>query len=133
MDAPVRVRYAETDAQGVVYHANYVIWFEVGRNEFCEAAGYPYVRMESEGAFITVVEVGARYRRAAKFGDTVLVRTRLAAQRSRGCRFEYEILLPSGDLAVEGFTEHLFLDPAGKPCAMPRAVRVAFDAFLGSP
>lgn len=133
VDVAVKVRYAETDAQRVVYHGNYVPWFEVGRTEYCERAGYPYARMEADGIFITVVELNARFRRSARYGDTVTVRTRLAAMKSRGCSFRYEVLLPDGSLSAEGETHHLFLDAATlKPCPVPPAVRAAFEAFRGS-
>src|SRR5512146_3292503 len=85
------VRYAETDAQRVVYHGSYIVWFEVGRTHYCEVAGYPYPRMEAEGVFITVVSVAATYRKAARYGDVVTVRTRFAGMTSRGCTFRYEV------------------------------------------
>lgn len=131
VDVAVKVRYAETDAQGVVYHGDYIIWFEVGRTEYCERAGYPYHEMEADGAFITVVEVRARYRRSARYGDVVTVRTRFGGLRSRGCSFHYEVLLPSGDVAVEGETHHLFLDKSGRPCSVPALVRERFKEFVG--
>lgn len=133
VETPITVRYAETDAQRVVYHGNYVIWFEVGRTAYCEKAGYPYPRMEAEGFFITVVELHARYRRSARYGDVVTVRTRFGEVKSRGCSFFYEVRLPDGSLAAEGETHHLFLDSAtGRLCSVPPAVRSAFDAFLAS-
>ena len=133
VETPVRVRYAETDAQRVVYHGNYIVWFEVGRTDYCERAGYPYPRMEAEGVFITVVEVRARYRRPARYGDVVTVRTRLGGMRSRGCTFLYEVVLPDGSVAVEGETVHLFVDRAtGRPTAVPEPVRAALTGFAGS-
>ena len=129
VETQVKVRYAETDAQRVVYHGAYVVWFEVGRTEFCERAGYPYPRMETEGVFITVVELRARYRKAVRYGDTVTVRTRFGDFRSRGCTFLYEIALEDGSTAAEGETTHLFLDAAGRPRPVPAGVRDAFAAF----
>lgn len=129
VDTAIPVRYAETDAQRVVYHGNYVIWFEVGRTRYCEEAGYPYPRMEAEGFYITVVEVRVRYRRSARYGDTVTVRTRMAEIKSRGCSFVYQVLLPDGSIAAEGETHHLFLDGTNRPCAVPAAVRTAFHDF----
>jgi acyl-CoA thioester hydrolase len=133
VETTVRVRYAETDAQRVVYHGNYIVWFEVGRTDYCEKAGYPYPRMESEGIFITVTEVHARYRRSARYGDVVTIRTRLGEMKSRGCSFRYEIRLPDGGLAVEGETHHLFLDASGRPCSVPPAVKDAFRSFAEPP
>ena len=130
VETGVKVRYAETDAQGVVYHGSYVVWFEVGRTEYCEAAGYPYARMEAEGVNIVVSDLAARYRRPARYGDTVRVATRLAAVRSRGCAFAYRVTLPDGSVAVEGETVHLFVDRAtGRPIAAPEPIRVALTGF----
>ena len=126
----MKVRYAETDAQGVVYHGSYVVWFEVGRTEYCEVAGYPYARMEAEGVNIVVSDLAARYRRPARYGETVRVETRLASIRSRGCTFAYRILLPDGSLAVEGETIHLFVDRAtGRPSIAPERIRTALAGF----
>jgi acyl-CoA thioester hydrolase len=127
------VRYAETDAQRVVYHGNYIVWFEVGRTTYCDRVGYPYARMEAEGILITVVDVRARYRRSARYGDVVTVRTWCTEMKSRGCAFRYEVLLPDGGLAVEGETRHLFLDAGGRPRTAPTAITAAFRAFMGAP
>ena len=133
VETDVKVRYAETDAQGVVYHGSYVVWFEVGRTEYCDAAGYPYARMEAEGVNIVVSDLAARFRRAARYGDTVRVATRLAAIRSRGCTFAYRITLHDGGVAVEGETVHLFVDRAtGRPTAVPEPVRAALSTFSAS-
>lgn len=133
VETEVKVRYAETDAQGVVYHGSYVVWFEVGRTEYCDAAGYPYARMEAEGVNIVVSDLAARYRRPARYGDTVRVATRLAALRSRGCTFAYRVLLPDGAVAVEGQTVHLFVDRStGRPTAPPEPIRAAMAGFAGS-
>jgi len=129
VETTVKVRYAETDAQRVVYHGEYIVWFEVGRTEYCEKAGYPYPRMEAEGIFITVTEARARYRKSARYGDVVTIRTRLGELKSRGCSFLYEILLADGTLSAEGETNHLFLDASGRPRSVPPAVRDAFRAF----
>ncbi|KAA0254293.1 MAG: acyl-CoA thioesterase [Acidobacteria bacterium] len=131
VESVLRVRYAETDAQRVVYHGNYAVWFEVGRTDYCERAGYPYPRMEADGVFIVVTDLRARYRRSARYGDSVTVRTRFGGLRSRGCSFLYEVLLPDGSVSAEGETQHLFLDREGRPTPVPEAVRKAFLAFAG--
>ena len=131
VESRVRVRFAETDAQQIVYHANYFVWFEVGRTDYCEAAGYPYARMEAEGVHIAVVEARARYRKGARYDDVVTVRTRLAGMKSRGCAFAYEVVLPDGRLAAEGETHHIFLDGAGRPRLIPPFVAAAFRSFAG--
>ena len=133
VETDVKVRYAETDAQGVVYHGSYVVWFEVGRTEYCDAAGYPYARMEAEGVNIVVSDLAARFRRPARYGDTVRVATRLAGIRSRGCTFAYRVRLADGSVAVEGETVHLFVDRAtGRPTAVPEPVRAALSGFAAT-
>ena len=131
VESKVRVRYAETDAQRIVYHANYIVWFEVGRTDYCEAAGYPYPRMEAEGVFIAVVEVRARFRKPARYGDVVTVRTRFGGLKSRGCSFLYEVILPDGSVGAEGETHHIFMDGDGRPRLVPAGVAEAFRAFGG--
>jgi acyl-CoA thioester hydrolase len=133
VETPIQVRYAETDAQQVVYHGNYLIWFEVGRTAYCERAGYPYPRMEAEGIMIMVSEARVKYRRSARYGDVVTVRTRFGGQKSRGCSFHYEVLLPDGAIAAEGETHHLFVQAgSGRPCSVPPGIRDAFRLFAGS-
>jgi acyl-CoA thioester hydrolase len=132
VDCTLAVRYAETDAQRVVYHGNYIVWFEDGRTTYCERVGTPYARMEAEGIFITVVDVRVRYRKSARYGDVVTVRTRCTEMRSRGCGFAYEVLLPDGSVAAEGETRHLFLDASGRPRTVPPGIAAAFRAFTDS-
>jgi acyl-CoA thioester hydrolase len=129
VETSIQVRYAETDAQRVVYHGNYIIWFEVARTTYCERAGYPYPRMEAEGSFITVTEARVRYRRAVRYGDTVRVRARMTELKSRGCTFQYEVVLADGGLAAEGETRHLFLDASGRPRTVPDPIARAFREF----
>lgn len=133
VEVPIQVRYAETDAQRVVYHGNYLIWFEVGRTAYCERAGYPYPRMEAEGILIIVSEVRVKYRKSCRYGDVVTIRTRMGEQKSRGCSFLYEVVLPDGSIAAEGETHHLFVQAAtSRTCSVPPGIREAFLAFTGS-
>jgi acyl-CoA thioester hydrolase len=108
-DTRVRVRYAETDQMGVVYHANYLVWFEVGRVEMMRQLGLDYKDMErDEGALIAVVEATARYKAPARYDDELIVRTRLANVRASILRFKYEVLRVADDtLLCEGETVHL--------------------------
>jgi acyl-CoA thioester hydrolase len=133
VEVSIQVRYAETDAQKVVYHGNYLIWFEVGRTAYCERAGYPYPRMEAEGILIMVSEARVKYRKSARYGDVVTVRTRIGEQKSRGCTFLYEVVLPDRSIAAEGETHHLFVEgKTGRPCSVPPGIRDAFRAFAGT-
>src|ERR1700722_10011811 len=91
-EARVRVRYAETDQMGVVYHSNYLIWFEVGRVELIRQLGLNYRQMEEEGCGIAVVDVHARYKAPARYDDELVIETRLLAARGAVVRFGYRIL-----------------------------------------
>jgi acyl-CoA thioester hydrolase len=120
-DATIRVRYAETDQMGVVYHGNYFTWFEVGRVEFCRQLGFEYKRMEAEDdSFIVVAEAHCRYRRPARFDDLLTVRTRVIESKRRTLRFGYEILRQdSGELLAKGETLHVICDRLGRPKSLP--------------
>jgi len=117
----VRVRYAETDQMGVVYHANYLVWFEVGRVEFIRQAGMDYKSMESEeGAMIAVVEATARYIAPARYDDMLLVRTTLSGVRGPIVRFKYAVLRAGdGTLLCEGETVHIVVGRDMKRREMP--------------
>jgi len=129
----VRVRYSETDRMGIVYHANYIVWFEIGRTEFCRAAGYPYTAMEEQGVLILVTGVDCRYRRAARYDDRVTIRTRMGDVGSRGLSFFYEVTRTGdGALLAEGSTRHVFVDGTNRPITIPPAIREAFAGFVGA-
>ena len=112
----LRVRYSETDQMGIVYHAHYLVWFEIGRTDWCRAAGLPYAGMERAGLFIPVTRVEGTFRRHSSYDDPILVLTRMEALSSRGCTFAYEIRNPAGDLLADGSTRHVFTDASGKAC-----------------
>ena len=124
----VRVRYAETDQMGVVYHANYLIWMEIGRVEFCRASGLRYRDLESaEGIRLAVVEACCRYVSPARYDDEVAIRTKLAAANARMIRFEYEMAdVSSGRVLATGETRHIFIDREGKPRKLPEKYRGYF-------
>jgi acyl-CoA thioester hydrolase len=125
-----RVRYAETDQMGVVYYANYLIWFEIGRSEFCRQHGFEYRAMEQQdGLFIIVAEASCRYKSSAHYDDEIEVRTRLRAVRKRVLVFGYEIYRSGdGQLLAEGETTHLIVDRAGRACTLPEKYRELFAA-----
>ncbi len=130
----IRVRYAETDQMGVVYHANHFIWFEVGRVEFFRQLGFSYKDMEREdGCFIAVVEAECRYRAPVLYDDEVVVRTFLKHVRERVLRFGYELRrAESGELLAEGETTHIIADSKMKPRTLPEKYLKVFRAALGS-
>ena len=130
-EATLRVRYAETDKMGVVYHANYLIWFEIGRTEYCRARGFSYRDMEeSENAFLVVAESYCRYKAPAYYDDVLVVRTHVTELRRRSLRFGYEIIREAdGVIIAEGETGHVVTDGTGRVRSMP----TGFAELLLSP
>ena len=118
----VRVRYAETDQAGVVYHSNYLIWFEVGRVELCRDYGFNYREMETEAdAFLPVTECRVKYRQPARYDDELIVRSRVLELRSRAISFAYEVARAGdGALLATGETHHIVINRAGRARARPR-------------
>jgi len=124
----LRVRYAETDQMGVVYYANYLVWMEVGRVEYCKALGFRYKDMELEdGVLLAVVEAQCRYLYPARFDEDVVVETRVTAANLRMVTFGYEMRLPDGARKLAtGATKHLFCNRGMKPVRMPAKYWAAF-------
>ncbi|HKF43001.1 MAG TPA: thioesterase family protein [Thermoanaerobaculia bacterium] len=129
VETPVRVRYAETDRMGIVYHAHYIVWFEIGRTDYCRAAGMPYRAMEESGLWILVTGVDCKYRGPARYDDALRVRTELPQLASRGLSFRYEILDEKDRLLAEGSTRHVFADSQGRPRRAPEELLERLEAF----
>jgi len=129
-ETPVRVRYAETDRMGVVYHANFLIWFEIGRTEFCRARGFAYREMEEdESSFLVVAEIYCRYKAPAYYDDDLIVRTHITELRRRSVRFGYEIVrADNGQVIAEGETGHVVTDAQGRVRSMPERYRLLLAA-----
>ena len=122
-ESSIAVRYAETDAMGVVHHASYIVWFEVGRTEWLEALGYTYAAFERSGFFLGVAKVGAQYRRPVRYGDPVRISTWPSEIKSRAIRFEYEVRHAETDeLMVSGFTHHILTDHDGRIRTWPAGI-----------
>ena len=114
----VRVRYAETDQMGVVYYANYFVWMEVGRSDYCRDCGFNYRDMELEDkAFIAVVEANCRYLAPARYDEEITVETQIGRMSRRVLEFTYVIRNARG-LVAEGKTVHVVTGPDGKPKSM---------------
>ena len=129
-EARIRVRYAETDQMGVVYHANYLVWFEVGRVELIRKMGLSYKEMEAQaGCMIAVVEATARYRSPARYDDELVIETRLTAVRSSVIRFAYRVLR-DGAVLCEGQTVHVVVDHEMKKARLPAKYAERFAAYL---
>ena len=130
----LRVRYAETDQMGVVYHSNHLIWFEVGRVELMRQMGFSYREMEQdEGRFIAVAEVKCRYRAPVYYDEEVIVRTRLKSVRTSVVVFSYELVRAQGEtLLAEGETTHIVTDSSMKVMRLPDKYLKAFRAAVSN-
>jgi acyl-CoA thioester hydrolase len=117
-EARIRVRYAETDQMGVVYHSNYLVWMEVGRIELCRSRGIAYREMEADGVLLVVVEANCRYLAPARYDDEVVVHTTIEEANTRMVRFGYQIRCEGRTLAT-GFTRHVFLDRSMRAARLP--------------
>lgn len=123
----VTVRYAETDMMGVVYHGNYLPWFEIGRTTLLKEMGLPYRQLEDDGYRLPVLEVGAKYLRPAVYDDTLTIVTTLREKPLLRIRLEYEVRR-GDELLATGFTVHAFIDREGKPVRPPAKAVKAFEA-----
>ena len=123
----LRVRYAETDRMGVVYHANYLVWFEVGRTDLLRGLGWTYREMEESGVMLPVIEAHCEYRRPARYDDEIEVRTTGRLLSAVRLEFTYDVVLAqNGTTAVVGLTRHAALGTDGRPCPLPDRIRKAF-------
>lgn len=124
---PIVVRYAETDAMGVVHHSSYVAWLEAARVEWLNQVGLPYVDVEKRGLAFAVVELGLTYRHPARFGDIVEVEAQLVEVSSRVLSYQYNVWL--GEiLLAEGFTRHLCQGFSGKALRIPADLLEVLEA-----
>lgn len=114
----VTVRYAETDMMGIVYHANYLPWFEIGRTTLLKEQGIPYRELEAEGFRLPVLEVSAKFVRPALYDDVIAVVTTLREKPLLRIRLEYQVYRDN-ELLATGHTLHAFIDRAGKPVRPP--------------
>lgn len=117
----IRVRYAETDQMGVVYYANYLVWMETGRVDFCKASGFRYKDMElQDGVFLAVVDARCRYISPARFDEEIVIRTSLAKANSRMVSFAYEMIRSEDGRRVAcGETKHVFCGRDMRPVRLP--------------
>jgi acyl-CoA thioester hydrolase len=120
-DCTLRVRYAETDQMGVAYHANYLIWFEVGRSDFCRQHGFSYQEMEQVSQrFLRVAQVQCRYLAPLEYDTEFVVRTGLKALRRRTVTFDYQLIdQENNTVYAEGETIHVVTDDKGRPKSFP--------------
>ena len=123
----VRVRYAETDRMGVVYYANYFVWFEVARADLLRSLGWTYREMEDSGVMLPVIDAQCEYRRPARYDDELEVRTTGRLTSPVRMEFQYEVVIKGQtEIVAAGRTAHAALDRDGRPCRLPARVREAF-------
>ena len=123
----IRVRYAETDKMGVVYYANYLVWFEVGRTDLLRSLGWTYREMEMAGVSLPVIEAQCTYQRPARYDDEIEIRTVGRMLSPVRMEFEYEVIRRVDRIvAATGRTVHAALDASGRPCRLPDRVREVF-------
>jgi acyl-CoA thioester hydrolase len=128
--AEITVRYAETDSQGVAYHANFFIWMEIGRTRLLHDLGYPYGRLEADGLLFAVAEASCRYSGAARYEERVEIETICREARSRTVVFDYELRV-SGRTIATGRTSLVALDRDRRPRRIPESILKALDPGQG--
>lgn len=123
----LRVRYAETDQMGVVYYANYFVWFEVARAELLRQHGWSYREMEENGVSLPVISAQCDYQRPARYDDEIEIRTTGVLKSPIRMEFSYEVFAASQtDPVATGTTSHAALDRSGRPCRLPARIREVF-------
>lgn len=119
-ESRVKVRYAETDQMGVAYYANYFVWFEVGRSQYCNDRGFSYRDMERESSlFLIVAEAHCRYKNPARYEDELIIRTTITELTRRTLRFGYSIERADGAAVATGETLHVLINAEGRPSVLP--------------
>jgi len=123
-EATFPIRYAETDAMGIVHHANYIVFFEEGRSHYARERGSDYADFERSGFYLVVTEVEARYLKAMRYGQRATVRCWIETLQSRSVKFGYEIVdAATGDVCVTGFSKHICVRRDGSVAHLPEAWR----------
>ena len=127
----VRVIYADTDAMGVVYHTNYIKWFEVGRCELLRSMGYPYAQMEGNGVMLPVIECNCKYILPAVYDDLLEITARITEVKGATIMLDYEISRKeTQELLVTGWTKHAITDLKFKPIRLRNKNRELYDSLM---
>lgn len=130
-ESKLRVRYAETDAMGIVYHSNYYVWFEVGRGDFLRRFDMSYKQMEEIGIILPVVESHCRYRIPAQYDDLLTIRTQVKELGAVKLSFQYQVIRDlDNTLLAEGETVHAFTDKTKKPLNMKKKNSELYDLLI---
>ena len=128
-EVKTRVRYGETDQMGVVYHANYFLYFEMGRTEYMRERGYAYADLERQGIYLAVVEAACRYKAGARYDDAIVIRTRVEKVTNVTITFHYQVVREEGNvLLVEGSTTLACVNKENRPQKIPAEIATALAA-----
>jgi acyl-CoA thioester hydrolase len=123
----LRVRYAETDKMGVVYYANYLVWFEVGRTDWLRDTGWTYREIEADGFQLPVIEAHCDYRMGARYDDELEIRTQATQVSPVRIQFDYQVVRRAdGVVLADGHTVHATIGPTGRPARLPDRIRNLF-------
>lgn len=127
----IRPRYEETDQMGVIYHGNYITWFEQARSGFFRSLGYPYKQLEDEGFWIPVIEVGCKYYKPALYDEEVYVKTSIEKAGGVRIQLRYEVFSVKDDqLLVSGFTAHATTDKQLRPVGLKKKNKKIYDLIM---
>ena len=118
-ESTIVVRYSETDMMGIVYHANYLPWLEIGRIQLLKERGFPYKELEAQGLLLPVIEINMKYRRPATYDDTITIKTIIKDKPFVKIRLEYEVL-KGEELIATGHSVHVFMNKQAQPIKAPR-------------
>lgn len=129
----IRPRYEETDQMGIIYHGNYIIWFEQARSGFFRSLGYPYKKLEEDGIWLPVIEVGCKYFAPAKYDEEVYVKTFIKEYKGVRITLNYEVYNKEDDkLLVTGFSKHAITDHDMKPVSLKKKNSNVYDLIINS-
>jgi acyl-CoA thioester hydrolase len=124
-ETDIRVRYQETDNMGIVYYANYLVWFEVGRTEYLRSLGIVYTGIEEKGLYLMVASVSCQYKSPARYDDLVRIQTWISEIKNSSMKFEYKLFVGERLIAT-GESIHVFTNKSGHPVRMPEEIRSLF-------
>lgn len=127
-----RVRYAETDQMGIVYHSNYYIWFDMGRTEFLRSLGFDYSKMEKAGILLPILETHCIYKKSARYDDMVTVKTSLESFKGVRISFKYEVYNESGELLASGRTVQAAVNRDMHPVNLKKAMPGVYEKLVSS-
>ncbi|CDQ19622.1 acyl-CoA thioesterase [Halobacillus karajensis] len=132
-ETPIQVRYQETDMMGVVYHANYLVWFEIGRTAFIEGLGFLYSEIEQQGVVSPVIDAQVSFKKPVRYGDEVHIRTWVENYDGLRVAYGYEVVVNNDEIAVTGVTKHVIVKKdTFKPVSIRRSFPDWHEAYLSA-